>query len=139
MSDNLASRRPSGLTTHGGRSIGAGLESAKWRSGEPVALWASGVRIPLPAPNLRDREARLHEPEGAILVPYTLEDLTCLVAKRNFCILATQGLYGPHIAGVNVTSLAILTSTFLLARIRLELVTSDAFRGLQFTFLCLGQ
>ena len=31
---------------------------------------------------------------------YTLEDPTRLVAKRNFCILATQGLYGPHIAGV---------------------------------------
>ncbi len=65
-----------------------------------MALWASGVRIPLPAPNLRGRAARLREPEGAILVPYTLEDLTRLVAKRNFCILATQGLYGPHVAGV---------------------------------------
>jgi hypothetical protein len=31
---------------------------------------------------------------------YTLEDLTRLIAKRNFCILATQGLHGPHVAGV---------------------------------------
>lgn len=31
---------------------------------------------------------------------YTLEDLTRLIAKRNFCILATQGLDGPHVAGV---------------------------------------
>jgi hypothetical protein len=138
MSDNLASRRPSGLTTHCGRSIGAGLESAKCRSGEPVALWASGVRIPLPAPNLRDRAARLHEPEGAILVPYTLEDLTRLTVKRNFCILATHGLYGPHMAGVCYL-LAILISTFQLAQIRLKLVTSGASRGKQFTFLCLGQ
>ena len=128
MSDNLASRRPSGLTTHCGRSIGAGLESAKCRSGEPVALWASGVRIPLPAPNPRDRVARLHEPEGAILVLYTLEDLTRLVAKRNFCILATQGLYGPHIAGV-CTSLAILTSTFQLAQMPIKLVISGASIG----------
>ena len=31
---------------------------------------------------------------------YTLEDLTRLIAKRNFCILATQGRRGPHVAGV---------------------------------------
>jgi len=31
---------------------------------------------------------------------YTLEDLTRLIAKHNFCILATQGLEGPHVAGV---------------------------------------
>lgn len=31
---------------------------------------------------------------------YTLEDLTRLVAKRNFCVLATQGPHGPHVAGV---------------------------------------
>ncbi|MCJ7456346.1 pyridoxamine 5'-phosphate oxidase family protein [Candidatus Bathyarchaeota archaeon] len=31
---------------------------------------------------------------------YTLEDLTRLIAKRNFCILATQGPRGPHVAGV---------------------------------------
>jgi len=33
-------------------------------------------------------------------VTYTLEDLTRLIAKRNFCILATQGPRGPHVAGV---------------------------------------
>jgi uncharacterized protein YhbP (UPF0306 family) len=33
-------------------------------------------------------------------MPYTLEDLTRLIAKRNFCILATQGARGPHVAGV---------------------------------------
>jgi hypothetical protein len=33
-------------------------------------------------------------------MPYTLEYLTRLVAKRNFCVLATQGLHGPHVAGV---------------------------------------
>ena len=38
-----------------------------------------------------------------------------------------------------VTSLAILTSTFLLARIRLKLETSGALRGSQFTFPCPGQ
>jgi uncharacterized protein YhbP (UPF0306 family) len=31
---------------------------------------------------------------------YTLEDLTRLIAKHNFCILATQGVHGPHVAGV---------------------------------------
>jgi uncharacterized protein YhbP (UPF0306 family) len=31
---------------------------------------------------------------------YTLSDLTRLIAKRNFCVLATQGLRGPHVAGV---------------------------------------
>lgn len=31
---------------------------------------------------------------------YTLHDLTRLIAKRNFCVLATQGLRGPHVAGV---------------------------------------
>lgn len=31
---------------------------------------------------------------------YTLKDLTRLIAKRNFCILATQGKQGPHVAGV---------------------------------------
>ncbi len=31
---------------------------------------------------------------------YTLEDLTRLIAKRNFCVLATQGARGPHVAGV---------------------------------------
>jgi len=31
---------------------------------------------------------------------YTLEDLTRLIAKHNFCVLATQGLRGPHVAGV---------------------------------------
>ena len=34
-------------------------------------------------------------------MPYTLEDLTRLIAKRNFCVLATQGLRGPHVAGVS--------------------------------------
>jgi hypothetical protein len=33
-------------------------------------------------------------------MPYSLERLTRLIAKRNFCILATQGLHGPHVAGV---------------------------------------
>jgi hypothetical protein len=33
-------------------------------------------------------------------MPYSLELLTRLIAKRNFCILATQGLHGPHVAGV---------------------------------------
>jgi len=33
-------------------------------------------------------------------MPYTLKDLTRLIAKRNFCILATQGKQGPHVAGV---------------------------------------
>ena len=31
---------------------------------------------------------------------YTLEDVTRLIAKRNFCVLATQGPRGPHVAGV---------------------------------------
>lgn len=31
---------------------------------------------------------------------YTFEDLTRLIAKRSFCVLATQGLHGPHVAGV---------------------------------------
>ena len=34
-------------------------------------------------------------------MPYTREDLTRLIARRNFCVLATQGLRGPHIAGVS--------------------------------------
>jgi uncharacterized protein YhbP (UPF0306 family) len=34
-------------------------------------------------------------------MPYALEDLMRLIAKRNFCILATQGLHGPHVAGVS--------------------------------------
>jgi len=34
------------------------------------------------------------------LMPYTLEDLTRLIGRRNFCILATQGVNGPHVAGV---------------------------------------
>ncbi len=33
-------------------------------------------------------------------MPYTLENLTRLIAKRNFCVLATQGTRGPHVAGV---------------------------------------
>jgi len=33
-------------------------------------------------------------------VTYTLEDLARLIAKRNFCTLATQGPSGPHVAGV---------------------------------------
>jgi nitroimidazol reductase NimA-like FMN-containing flavoprotein (pyridoxamine 5'-phosphate oxidase superfamily) len=33
-------------------------------------------------------------------MPYSLKDLTRLIARQNFCILATQGLYGPHVAGV---------------------------------------
>jgi nitroimidazol reductase NimA-like FMN-containing flavoprotein (pyridoxamine 5'-phosphate oxidase superfamily) len=33
-------------------------------------------------------------------MPYTLENLTRLIGKRNFCILATQGTHGPHVAGV---------------------------------------
>jgi len=33
-------------------------------------------------------------------MPYTLEDLARLIAKRNFCVLATQGRHGPHVAGV---------------------------------------
>ena len=37
-------------------------------------------------------------------MPYTLKDLARLVAKRNFCILATQGLRGPHVAGVGYFS-----------------------------------
>jgi nitroimidazol reductase NimA-like FMN-containing flavoprotein (pyridoxamine 5'-phosphate oxidase superfamily) len=32
---------------------------------------------------------------------YTLEDLTRLIAKRNFCVLATQELRGPHVVGVS--------------------------------------
>lgn len=31
---------------------------------------------------------------------YTLEDLISLIVKRNFCVLATQGPRGPHVAGV---------------------------------------
>ena len=31
---------------------------------------------------------------------YTLEDLTRLIAKRSFCVLATQGRNGPHVVGV---------------------------------------
>ena len=33
-------------------------------------------------------------------MPYTLEDLTRLIARRNFCVLATQSRNGPHVAGV---------------------------------------
>jgi len=33
-------------------------------------------------------------------MPYTLEDLIRLIAKRNFCVLASQGTRGPHVAGV---------------------------------------
>jgi hypothetical protein len=33
-------------------------------------------------------------------VAYTLEDLIRLIAKHNFCALATQGSRGPHVAGV---------------------------------------
>jgi len=40
------------------------------------------------------------DPGKAALMPYTLEDLIRLIAKRNFCVLATQGLHGPHVAGV---------------------------------------
>ena len=36
----------------------------------------------------------------AVLLTCTLEDLTRLIAKRNFCVLATQGSRGPHVAGV---------------------------------------
>lgn len=32
---------------------------------------------------------------------YTREDLTRLIAKRSFCVLATQGVRGPHVAGVS--------------------------------------
>ena len=32
---------------------------------------------------------------------YTIEDLTRLIAKRDFCVLATQGPHGPHVAGVS--------------------------------------
>lgn len=35
-----------------------------------------------------------------MLLTYTIEDLTRLIAKRNFCVLATQGPRGPHVAGV---------------------------------------
>lgn len=35
-----------------------------------------------------------------VFLTYTLEDLTRLIAKRNFCVLATQGRSGPHVAGV---------------------------------------
>jgi len=35
-----------------------------------------------------------------VLLAYTLEDLTRLIAKRNFCVLVTQGPRGPHVAGV---------------------------------------
>ena len=31
---------------------------------------------------------------------YTLKDLMRLIAKHNFCTLATQGSHGPHVAGV---------------------------------------
>jgi len=37
----------------------------------------------------------------ATLLPYTLRDLARLIAKHNFCILATQGVRGPHVAGVS--------------------------------------
>jgi len=33
-------------------------------------------------------------------MPYTLESLIRLISKHNFCVLATQGLRGPHVAGV---------------------------------------
>ena len=42
--------------------------------------------------------------QTATLLPYTLKDLARLVAKRNFCILATQGPRGPHVAGVGYFS-----------------------------------
>ncbi len=32
---------------------------------------------------------------------YTLKDLARLIAKHNFCVLATQGSRGPHAAGVS--------------------------------------
>lgn len=31
---------------------------------------------------------------------YSLQDLVRLIAKRHFCVLATQGVRGPHLAGV---------------------------------------
>mgnify|MGYP001033117671 CR=1 FL=1 len=31
---------------------------------------------------------------------YTLQDLIDLIAKRHFCVLATQGQRGPHVSGV---------------------------------------
>ena len=43
--------------------------------------------------------SRIRRRKG-VLMPFTLEDLTRLVAKHNFCVLATQGLHGPHVAGV---------------------------------------
>jgi uncharacterized protein YhbP (UPF0306 family) len=36
----------------------------------------------------------------ATYVPYTLNDLIRLIAKHNFCTLATQGSNGPHVSGV---------------------------------------
>jgi nitroimidazol reductase NimA-like FMN-containing flavoprotein (pyridoxamine 5'-phosphate oxidase superfamily) len=33
-------------------------------------------------------------------LPYSLKDLSALIGKRSFCVLATQGLRGPHVAGV---------------------------------------
>jgi len=36
-----------------------------------------------------------------IRVTYSLDDLVRLVAKRSFCVLATQGQRGPHVAGVS--------------------------------------
>lgn len=35
-----------------------------------------------------------------ISVTFTLKDLIRLIAKHNFCTLATQGSYGPHVTGV---------------------------------------
>ena len=42
----------------------------------------------------------MYESQEVALVAYTLEELIRLISKRNFCVLATQGVHGPHVAGV---------------------------------------
>jgi len=72
-----------------------------------VALWASGVRIPLPAPDLSQISSPVSLKSGGTattarvaILPYSLKDLARLIAKHSFCVLATQGLRGPHVVGV---------------------------------------
>lgn len=46
---------------------------------------------------LESQPGYVHGKEAASM-PYTIEDRTRLIAKRNFCILVTQGLHAPHVA-----------------------------------------
>jgi len=104
MRETLASRRPSGLAPHDGRSTGAGLEYAT--NACPESLWPFGprgfeslsrrqtLRVDSSTGNSQKQSNRMDR-QTVILMPHTLDDLTRLVAKHNFCILATQGASRP--------------------------------------------